>query len=98
MRSYGYISIIALFFYGFIFLTFLAAKKEKIVRYFLLLIPYISTVVLLPILYTRWQFILEYFGDPGIRSAEVSPPPAAEQGIDRFIIRPERQSQNNGPF
>ena len=38
MQSYGYISIIALFFYGFIFLTFLAAKKEKIVRYFLLLI------------------------------------------------------------
>lgn len=68
------------------------------IGYFLLLIPYISTVVLLPILYTRWQFILEYFGDPGIRSAEVSPPPAAEQGIDRFIIRPERQSQNNGPF
>ena len=29
MQSYGYISIIALFFYGFIFLTFLAAKKEK---------------------------------------------------------------------
>lgn len=38
MQSYGYISIIALFFYCFIFLTFLAAKKVKIVKYFLLLV------------------------------------------------------------
>lgn len=38
MQNYGYISIIALFFYCFIFLTFLAAKKVKIVNYFLLLV------------------------------------------------------------
>ena len=38
MQNYGYISIIALFFYCFIFLTFLAAKKVKIVKYFLLLV------------------------------------------------------------
>lgn len=38
MQSYGYISIIALFFYCFIFLTFLAAKKVKIVKSFLLLV------------------------------------------------------------
>ncbi len=38
MQSYGYISIIALFFYCFIFLTFLAAKKEKIVKHFLVLV------------------------------------------------------------
>ncbi len=38
MHSYGYISIIALFFYCFIFLTFLAAKKVKIVKYFLFLV------------------------------------------------------------
>ena len=31
MQNYSYISIIALFFYCFIFLTFLAAKKVKIV-------------------------------------------------------------------
>lgn len=38
MQNYSYISIIALFFYCFIFLTFLAAKKVKIVKYFLLLV------------------------------------------------------------
>lgn len=38
MQNYGYISIIALFFYCFIFLTFLAAKKVKIVKYFLFLV------------------------------------------------------------
>lgn len=38
MQNYGYISIIALFFYCFIFLTFLAAKKVRIVKYFLFLV------------------------------------------------------------
>lgn len=38
MGTYGYISIIAMFCYGFMLLTFLAAKKDKLVNSFLIML------------------------------------------------------------
>ena len=38
MSTYGYISIIAMFCYGFMLLTFLAAKKDKLVNSFLIVL------------------------------------------------------------
>ena len=29
-----------------------------------LLLPFVSTMVLLPVLYVRWQYILEFFDNP----------------------------------
>ena len=63
------------------------------IGYILLLIPYISTVVMMPIIYTRWQFILEYFGDSGLLNSTQRKIPASEKGIDQFIIRPETGSR-----
>lgn len=42
MRTYGYISLIALFCYGFMLLTFLAAKKNKLVNSFLIVLVGLS--------------------------------------------------------
>ena len=63
------------------------------IGYILLLIPYISTVVMMPIIYTRWQFILEYFGDSGLLNSTQRKIPASEKGIDQFIIRPDTGSR-----
>ena len=62
------------------------------IGYILLLIPYLSTVVMMPIIYTRWQFILEYFGDSELLRSTERKAPAVEEGIDQFIIRPETES------
>lgn len=61
------------------------------IGYILLLIPYISTVVMMPIIYTRWQFILEYFGDSELLHSEIRNTPPAEEGIEQFIIRPNQK-------
>ena len=44
MGTYGYISIIAMFCYGFMLLTFLAAKKDKLVNSFMIMLSLIKLV------------------------------------------------------
>lgn len=61
------------------------------IGYLLLAIPFISTVVRMPIIYTRWQFILEYFGRSEFIHLPEEQEPPAEEGLDSLIIKPDRQ-------